>query len=103
MRTVPNVAPNISQSYNTSSRSVYVEWEPLPQDVINGKLKGYMIQYTATDGQIGYIRVCNNILNVTIRDMITHETYDLRIAAFTSKGTGPLSKPVYVTTDEDGE
>ena len=81
---------------------MYLRWDPVtPQSAINGILRGYMIQYNSTNGQVLELTVCNDTLNVTLREMIRHERYTIRICAFTSKGCGLFSSPIYVTTDED--
>lgn len=62
-----------------------------------------MIIFIDTSGIEHSIFVCNNTLNVTKNGLKKYEKYEVSIRGFTFRGLGVLSRPLAVTTDEDGE
>lgn len=104
--TVPSRAPNISQIYYTSSTTIQVHWEPLPQRHIHGRLLGYRVEYRRVEA--GYLSKWETIVvgandhDATITGLKKYGAYVFQVGAFTRKGIGLLSKGYMIRTDEDG-
>jgi len=104
--TAPSKPPNISQIYYTSSTSIRVHWEPIPQQYVHGRLLGYQIEYCRAEAS------CNNKWQTitvgpkhhatTITGLKKYGAYVFQVRAFTRKGSGILSKASTTRTDEDG-
>ncbi len=47
---VPSMAPPNVTARNSSSTSVLLEWELIPEDDQNGIILGHMVYYTGRDG-----------------------------------------------------
>jgi len=81
---------------------VKVQWNPLPQQYANGRLLGYRVYFI----EYPYYSYLEEIVNtssadvhmVILRDLKAAQRYRIRVAAFTSKGMGPLSYYWYITT-----
>lgn len=100
---MPSLAPVNLRAHNTSSTSILVFWEPLPNDHVNGILLGYKVTYKK-HGQI-HARKQNisTMLNFTILSGLDKFTiYDVNVSAFTRVGNGPESN-VTTSTDQDGK
>ena len=99
---VPSRAPVNLHGHNSSSTSLFVAWEPLPQDHVNGILLGYKVRYR----KHGYNHTSEK--NTSTNRFITLETlekftaYDVEVLAFTCVGDGPKAN-VTIFTDQDGE
>ena len=80
-----------------------VQWDLLPQQYANGRLLGYRIYYY---DYYSYVTKTVNTSSpdvnmVTLRDLMSAQRYYIRVAAFTSRGTGPRSYQNSITTGED--
>ncbi|XP_015753438.1 PREDICTED: phosphatidylinositol phosphatase PTPRQ-like [Acropora digitifera] len=97
---VPSRAPVNLHGHNSSSTSLFVAWEPLPQDHVNGILLGYKVRYR----KHGYNHTSEK--NTSTNRFITLETlekftaYDVEVLAFTCVGDGPKAN-VTIFTDQD--
>jgi len=40
----PSGSPNITAAYNLSSHEIFVAWQPLPPEILNGRLRNYQIR-----------------------------------------------------------
>lgn len=104
--TAPSKPPNISQIYYTSSTSIRVHWEPIPQQYVHGRLLGYQVEYCRVEpGCLNTwktITVGANDHAATITGLKKHGAYVFQVGAFTRKGRGTLSKASKIRTDEDG-
>ena len=104
---VPSRAPRLLQVSAKTSDTVYVRWEPIPQQHVKGILQGYHVHYSKEDTRYPVIK---NI--ITVNASVTHATldnmkpvtrYHVWIAGFTRKGPGPSSEKEFVTTPQAGE
>lgn len=77
-----------------------VEWNPLPQYDVNGKLLGYTVYYMEfVSFQLESVNTSNlHATKVTLKGLKPAHEYYVAVAAFTSKGEGPLSSSQYATT-----
>ena len=104
---VPSRAPNISQIYYTSSTSIRVHWDPLPQRYVHGRLLGYRVEYRRVEpGLLNIWKtevVAANIHDVPIYGLKKYGAYVFQVGAFTRRGEGLLSKGYMIRTDEDGK
>ncbi|KAL9958642.1 hypothetical protein ACROYT_G035690 [Oculina patagonica] len=97
----PVTAPVIVQAYNTSGRSIFVEWTP-PLGPIPGILRGYRIIYynlNITGSPMEELTVDANTLSYEIPWLETYSRYRIGIAAFTV-ADGPWNSSVMVYTDK---
>eukprot|EP00058_Branchiostoma_floridae_P015952 XP_002601440.1 hypothetical protein BRAFLDRAFT_281312 [Branchiostoma floridae] len=84
-----------------SSSTMLIQWREPEQP--NGKITGYIIYYT-TNPKLDITdwakhRMHSGLLT-TISDLITKTTYNIRVQAVTSVGSGPLSDPIQVKTEQ---
>ena len=107
---VPDVGPEIIAYYNTSSSSIYVEWNhSIPQRNVRGILVGYRVAWDedyfssgdSRDSQ-GHADVGLDTLNYTVSSLHEYWLYNVRVAGRTSIGHGTYST-VTVMTGEDGK
>ena len=107
---VPDIGPEIIAYYNTSSSSIYVEWEPsIPRRNVRGILVGYRVawdeDYFSSDhvnDSEGYADVALDTSNYTVTSLHEYWRYNIHVAGRTSVGHGTYST-VTVETGEDGK
>ncbi|EDO38804.1 predicted protein, partial [Nematostella vectensis] len=91
-------------TFNTSSTSIHVAWGPVPEGHHNGIILGYKVFFkiNASTESINNVIISNaSQLNIEISGLGKYELYSIWILAFTVKGNGNVSTPVYCRTDED--
>lgn len=108
---VPRVGPGV-EKYNLSSNgSVQIYWNALSERDRNGIILGYTIFYETlckygVIPRLHYgmviVSVPSNdyVMNYTLNELRPGFGYSVRIAAFTSKGTGPESYGKHVWPSE---
>ena len=102
---VPSQPPVNLKAHNTSSTSIRVIWDEVPQGFLHGILQGYRVFYKKTgDKNSSYVNVTTDSatreLHVTGLEKFTE--YSTKVLAFTRKGDGAVSDNISVLTDEDG-
>lgn len=93
-------------AFKTSSTSINVTWEPVPDDHVNGIVLGYRLFYKQADKAINdfsNLTVNSSIFDIEINGLKFYTKYELWLLAFTMVGDGNISEPVYCMTDEDGK
>ncbi|XP_048584826.1 deleted in malignant brain tumors 1 protein isoform X2 [Nematostella vectensis] len=100
---VPSAAPEITRVAVISLRSVKVTWLPIPQSRVNGVLRGYHVTYNKLDESL--VTRTEETTGPDIRDFVLLDlakgpSYEVRVAGFTSKGTGPYSESVIFSVDK---
>ncbi|KAK1790815.1 hypothetical protein P4O66_014669 [Electrophorus voltai] len=93
----PASPPRNVQAQIISQSTVIVRWEE-PEEP-NGQIKGYRVYYTMDPSQLMSSWQIHNVQDsmiTTIQNLISSETYTIRVLAFTSVGDGPFSDPVHV-------
>ena len=100
----PNASPVNVQGHNTSSTSIWVNWDPVPAADQNGIILTYTVRYTALpEGTPRMAVVSAPTTHVTLRSLEEYTNYSILVFASTVKGDGNASQPIIVTTDEDSK
>ena len=100
---VPSAAPTIISAFNTSSTSIAVHWNPIPENLTNGILLGYRISYRPFS-QVslpGNITVNASSTSVELKGLQKFCFYLIIIFGYTKTGEG-LQKARLGRTGEDG-
>ena len=106
----PSSTPQAVTVSATSSKSIFVSWDPVIADDRNGIIKGYIVNYQALPN--GYIvakilnitnEEQNNRQTVTLSDLNEFTNYSIGVLAFTVFGNGPVSVGQVVETLEDSK
>ncbi|EDO39996.1 predicted protein, partial [Nematostella vectensis] len=101
-QSVPSVAPTIIKAANQSSTSLTVQWSRIPPGLTRGVLLGYRVTYTQYDSGATYTRdTAAGVTRMTLTSLTPYMVYTVSVAGFTSKGTGPESYNITLSTDED--
>ena len=90
---------------NTSSTSIQITWNPIPQSNVHGILEGYRIQLKKANESYWEeeYNITKDDYSKNIENLWKYTKYVIRIVGFTSIGDGPYSPEVTVWTDEDGK
>ena len=102
---VPSRSPRNITAFNTSSTSINVTWQPIPNDHVNGILLGYRVLYKRKNSLMDAfqnVTVNSTHLDAEITSLEFYTEYELRIVGFTKVGDGNVSEPVFCFTDESG-
>ena len=100
----PNAPPVKVQGHNTSSTSIWVNWDTVPVADQNGIILSYTVTYTALTGGIPRTAVVGApTTHVTLRSLEEYTNYSIFVFASTMKGDGNASAPIIVTTDQDSK
>ena len=101
--TVPSSAPLNIIGEVVDSRSIYLSWYPPESSGRNGIIIGYFIQIFEVDTNSYFSFNRTNHTEFLLQQLHPYYNYNCSIAALTAVGRGPLSSPLLVQTDEDGE
>lgn len=99
---VPSEQPqNVYAKDRASATVIYLSWKRPPEHTIHGILRGYYLWYSITS--LGIYdetpvfpqdyktkQLPAESKSDALTDLESYATYDIRIAAFTSKGHGPI-------------
>ena len=97
----PNAPPAYVQGHNTSSTSIYVDWDSVPVVNQNGIILTYTVKYRALPGGIPQTAVINApSTHVTLSSLKEYTNYSILVFASTEKGDGNASDSIIVITDE---
>ncbi|XP_049855344.1 Down syndrome cell adhesion molecule-like protein Dscam2 [Schistocerca gregaria] len=100
---VPGGPPTDIQCTSLTSHSILVLWSaPLPNE-INGILLGYRIVYRAlsTWDDLQTMEEQTSENKIELLDLIPFCNYSIEVKAYTRKGDGAASNPVFCRTQED--
>ena len=98
----PSAPPSKLRSHPSSSTSVLVEWDELPQEHSNGNIQGYKVLCSASDEPELTKTVDTSTRQVSMTSLRKATVYTIKVLAFTSIGDGPASAAISVATAEDG-
>ena len=115
--TGPSVSPASIEIPAWSAKSITISWTKPNKEDLNGELIGYVIRVNSTSAANAsrsrsrrdttsmsmLYNVSKNHTSFTVKDLKPASKYSLEVAAKTSVGMGPYSKPVFQTTGEDGK
>ena len=97
----PNAPPAYVQGHNTSSTSIYVDWDSVPVVNQNGIILTYTVKYRALPGGIPQTAVINApSTHDTLSSLKEYTNYSILVFASTEKGDGNASDSIIVITDE---
>ena len=100
----PTAAPVNVRGHNTSSTSILVEWDDVPDFDQNGIITSYNITYRSqTENHNGFAMAGPNDLQKNLTDLREYVDYNITVRASTSKGDGPDSNLTVVRTDQDSK
>ncbi|XP_048115249.1 interleukin-6 receptor subunit beta [Alosa alosa] len=88
---------NVSHS-NVTDSSVVITWLPILEDELQGFLQGYML-YLFNGGTKSNITLGPEISSYKLTGLKSGSDYHVEMAAFTSRGEGKRSSPLYFGTN----
>ena len=102
---VPGAAPSNVTAKNTSSTSILVQWNEVPEDKRHGIIQYYTVIWKRVPGAYSEeMRVVNaSQLQFELRKLVKYTEYSIQVLAATRIGKGPASFPIVETTDEDSK
>uniref|UniRef100_T1JC13 Down syndrome cell adhesion molecule-like protein Dscam2 n=1 Tax=Strigamia maritima TaxID=126957 RepID=T1JC13_STRMM len=100
---VPSISPQGLRCSALSSKSIYVLWDALPTDSVNGILRGYKVLYKPiTEWYDSQVQFKNSEKDrITLQNLEVNTNYSVTVLAFTRVGDGVKTNPVYCKTHED--
>ncbi len=101
---VPSAPPQDLALKDTTSISILVGWNEVPDADKNGIIISYTVSYQAVSSAL----VENTTVNAPTREanltgLIKNMNYSIRVLASTSKGNGKYSDPEFFVTNQDGK
>ena len=100
----PSAPPsNVRLRYHSSSTSIPVAWDEVPQEDRNGDIQGYRVIYSAPGEPEQKKTVYTSTGKTSLKHLKKATLYNIKVLAFTSVGDGPESPAISVTTAEDGK
>ena len=100
----PNAPPANVTGHNTSSKSIFVNWDDVPQPDQNGIILRYIVTYTELpNGSPQYQVVNAPTTQATLTGLNEYTNYSITVFASTAKGDGNVSEAIIVLTDEDSK
>ena len=100
----PSAPPANVKGNNSSSTSILVQWDEVPENDKNGIIKGYNITYK--DWRTGVEKTQSVVAptrQVDLTGLNKFTNYNISVLAFTVKGGGPPSSAITVSTEEDSK
>ncbi|CAF1181603.1 unnamed protein product, partial [Didymodactylos carnosus] len=99
---LPSGAPRSVVATARDSTSIIIEWSKPVESTINGLLTGYEVQYALNYPNLNWkvIHVNTSKQVLILKDLMTWESYSIRIAVSNNIGIGPFSEIVKVRTME---
>ena len=98
---VPSSSPQSVTAIATSSTSITVTWEGIPQKNKNGVIIAYEVEFTAATISVENTTVLEPPLSLELTGLYEAEIYRIRVRGYTSVGPGPFSSPLEEETPED--
>lgn len=77
-----------------------MEWDPIPKRSENGVLKGYKAEYWAQDNKTAVHETAHDEYTAILSRLLYNKLYTIRVAAFTSMGSGDFSQSIQVRTNK---
>ena len=100
----PSAPPANVKGNNSSSTSILVQWDEVPENDKNGIIKGYNVTYKDWRTGVKETETVNApTRHVDLTGLNKFTKYNISVLAFTVKGDGRLSSTITVTTAEDSK
>ena len=96
----PHAPPESVSVYAINATSIFLGWEPPPNDTHNGIIRGYQINCTEVDTGISF-SVMSQITELILADLHPAYMYSCKVSAVTVE-SGVFSGNVTITTEEAG-
>ncbi|XP_078273747.1 protein sidekick-1 isoform X2 [Rhinoraja longicauda] len=93
----PSAPPQNIMASGRTNQSIMVQWQPPPEQAINGVLKGYILRYrlAGLPGGYQFINITNpEVTYCLLKDLIIWTQYEIQVAAYNSAGLGSHSRAV---------
>ena len=97
----PSASPLNIRGHHSSSTSIVVQWNEVPQEHRNGEIQGYRVLYSDPHGIEQKKTVHISTRKTSLTDLKNSTVYTIKVLAFTSVGDGPPSSGISVTTAAD--
>ncbi|XP_049845654.1 Down syndrome cell adhesion molecule-like protein Dscam2 [Schistocerca gregaria] len=101
---VPGAPPSDVQCTALSSQRILVLWSSPPESAINGILKGYKVLYRSLADFEDFSHPVEQITRdnkLELANLDRFCNYSIEVCAFTNKGDGVKSRPIFCRTLED--
>lgn len=103
----PQVYPWNVTGFNVSSTAIYLQWSPIPPEMVAGILREYRIvldelTYDNVPIRRHTIRLSSDNLFVNLTGLSKYRNYTIELQGI-SKFFGVSSPPIIIITDEDGK
>ncbi|XP_047103836.1 Down syndrome cell adhesion molecule-like protein Dscam2 [Schistocerca piceifrons] len=101
---VPGAPPSDVQCTALSSQRILVLWSSPPESAINGILKGYKVLYRSLADFEDFSHPVEQITRENKLELANLDrfcNYSIEVCAFTNKGDGVKSRPIFCRTLED--
>ena len=100
--------PEIANISATSSKSIEVSWNKIPENDTNGDITYYLVCYkvqASADDICSKMTKVDDVVNrkAVLTELNEFTTYDVAIKAATSKGAGPPGGSKNVTSFQDSK
>ena len=100
----PSAPPADVQGRNTSSTSIWVDWDIVPVTDQNGIILTYTVTYIALPDETPRSTVViAPTTQANLTGLIKYRNYSITVFSSTAKGDGNVSEPIIVITDEDSK
>ena len=100
----PSAPPANVQGRNTSSTSIWVDWDIVPVTDQNGIILTYTVTYKALPDETAQSTVViAPTTQANLTGLIKYRNYSITVFSSTAKGDGNVSEPIIVITDEDSK
>ena len=100
----PSATPANVQGHNTSSTSIWVDWDIVPVADQNGIVLTYTVTYMVLPDETPQsIVLIAATTQANLTGLTKYRNYSITVFASTAKGDGNVSEPIIVITDEDSK
>ena len=100
---MPGEVPGVEVEILESS-SVFITWEPIPENSRNGIIKGYYIDYYPEDENKTAVLTANqpngNFSSFNLKSLRKFTTYTIKVSAYTKAGIGPPFNKTFKTKED---
>ena len=80
-----------AETFINNTLFVRVKWRPIRSDRVEGNLIGYKVFYRTGDSEFSTKAVGPDVFETNIHIVNDPQPYEIRVAAFTRGGIGPMS------------
>lgn len=102
--TAPSMPPPNITAYNTSSTSLEITWEAVPEEFAKAQILGFKLSYRKVEeSNATTFGLCPEEFRFSLHNLTIFTNCCIQLSAFTRNGNGNMSDCVFGLTDEDGE